>query len=222
MTRFDISVVSDTVCPWCYVGKNRLDRAIAQHTSTEAGKNDTFSITWLPYYLNPNASKVGVDKLNYYKARFGEQRAAMMHKRVTDIGKEVGIHFSFGGKTGSTRDSHRLIQMAKTKGEEGSQTKVVEALFKAYFEEEQDITSHQVLEAAGVKAGLAEQDIKEWLESDAGGKEVDQEVTKAQTKGISGVPDFTLQGQYKIGGAQDEQAFLGAFATIKNLEGMTS
>ena len=217
MTKFDISIVSDTVCPWCYVGKNRLDRAISRHTSNTEGKDDTFSITWLPFYLNPDAPKVGVDKLSYYQSRFGKERSAMMFERLAGIGREVGIDFKFGGKTGGTRDSHRLIQLAKTK-DEGVQTKVVEALFQAYFEEERDITSHEVLEAAGVKAGLAAGEVKEWLADDRGGKEVDKEVAGAQRKGISGVPNFTLQGRYELGGAQDEEAFLEVFEKIKRLE----
>lgn len=217
MTQFKIAIVSDVVCPWCYVGKNRLDRAISRHKSSTSGRDDTFTITWLPYYLNRDAPKVGVDKLTYYNSRFGEERSAIMFQRLAGIGKEVGINFKFGGKTGNTRHSHRLIQLAKTK-DEAAQTRIVEELFKAYFEEEQDITSYDVLEAAGVKAGLAEGEVKEWLAADRGGKEVDQEIAQAQAKGIRGVPNFTLQGRYEIGGAQDEEAFLEAFEKIKRLE----
>ena len=217
MTKFDISVVSDTVCPWCYVGKNRLDKAIARHKANEAGRSDVFNVTWLPYYLNPDAPKESVDKHDYYKSRFGEERSAMMHKRMSGIGEEVGIHFKFGGRTGNTRDSHRLVQLAKTKGE-GAQTKLVEALFRAYFEEEQDITSHEALQVAAERAGISEDEVKDWLATDAGGREVDEEVMEARRKGISGVPNFTLQGVYEIGGAQDEEAFLGMFQKIKESE----
>ena len=141
-----------------------------------------------------------------------------MQQRLEGIGKENGISFSFGGKTGNTRDSHRLIELAKTKGGD-TQTKLVEALFKAYFEDEQDITSHDVLHNAAVKAGLEEQEAKDWLESDKGGPEVDKEVKNAQLQGISGVPNFTLQGKLEIGGAQDPEAFLEAFETVKAVEG---
>lgn len=159
-----------------------------------------------------------MDKRQYYKDKFGEQRTAMIFERLAAAGKDVGINFSFGGKTGNTRDSHRLIQLGKSKGPE-MQTKVVEALFKAYFEDEKDITSHEVLREAGVNSGLDEQEVKAWLESDKGGEEVDREVLEAQQKDISGVPNFTLQGKYEIGGAQDPEAFVKIFERIKEVEG---
>lgn len=141
----------------------------------------------------------------------------MIFERLAAVGKDVGINFKFGGKTGNTRDSHRLIQLGKTKGPD-VQTRVVEELFKSYFEKEEDITSQAVLQAAGVKAGLAEEEVRSWLEGDKGGREVDREVREAQTKDISGVPNFTLQGKYEIGGAQDADAFVKVFERIKDLE----
>ena len=128
--------------------------------------------------------------------------------------KDVGINFKFGGKTGNTRDSHRLIQLGKSKSP-AIQTRVVEELFAAYFENEGDITSHAVLTSAGVKAGLDEKEVKEWLASDKGGKEVDLEVEQAQQNQISGVPNFTIQGKYEVGGAQDPGVFLRLFEKIR-------
>ena len=142
----------------------------------------------------------------------------MIFEHLGAVGKSVGINFSFGGKTGSTRDSHRLIQLAKTKGPE-TQTKVVEELFQAYFENEKDITDHQVLREAGIKAGLPEDEVNDWLESDKGGKEVDREVIEAQARDISGVPNFTINEKYEIGGAQDPEAFAKIFERIKQIEG---
>ena len=92
---------------------------------------------------------------------------------------------------------------------------MVERLFRAYFEEEKDITSREVLRDAAVEAGLGQQEVSEWLESDMGGEQVDKEVKEAQTKGISGVPNFLLQGRTEIGGAQDPETFVRAFAQIK-------
>lgn len=142
----------------------------------------------------------------------------MIFERLNAAGKDVGISFKYGGKTGNTRDSHRLIQLGKSKGPQ-MQTRVVEELFKAYFENEQDITSHDVLRKAAVKAGLAEAEVREWLESGKGGKEVDKEVAEAQMSNISGVPNFTIQGKYEVGGAQDPAAFVQLFERLKAIEG---
>lgn len=114
-----------------------------------------------------DAPKTGIDKRAYYQQKFGAERTALIFDKLSAVGKEVGIDFKFGGKTGNTRDSHRLIQLGKTKGPE-TQTKVVGALFASYFENEEDITSHEVLEAAGVKAGLGREEVREWLKSDKG------------------------------------------------------
>ena len=141
----------------------------------------------------------------------------MIFDRLGAVGKDVGINFSFGGKTGNTRDSHRLVQLGKTKGAD-VQTRVVEELFRSYFENEKDITSHDVLREAGVKAGLPVEEVKGWLNSDKGGQEVDREVMEAQIRGVSGVPNFVLQGKYEIGGAQDGEAFVKVFERVKEME----
>jgi len=217
MTKFDIEIVSDTVCPWCFVGKQKLDQAIKAYKELHPNSNDTFSTTWMPFYLNPGAPKTGIDKLNYYKSKFGEDRTAMIFERLSQTGKDVGINFKFGGKTGNTRDSHRLIQLGKSKSP-AVQTRVVEELFSAYFENEGDITSHDTLLNAAKKAGLDEKEAKEWLKSDKGGKEVDVEVEEARMNQITGVPNFTIQGKYEVGGAQDPGVFLRLFEKIKATE----
>lgn len=158
--------------------------------------------------------ETGIDKTEYYKAKFGEDRTAVIFDRLSQVGKATGINFKFGGKTGNTRDSHRLIQLGKSKSP-AMQTRVVEELFSAYFENEGDITSHEVLKNAGVRAGLDENEVKEWLASDKGGKAVDEEVERAQQNQISGVPNFTIQGKYEVGGAQDPGVFLRLFEKIK-------
>jgi predicted DsbA family dithiol-disulfide isomerase len=193
------------------VGKQRMEKAIS--TWQKNHPDDKFTTTWMPFYLNPDAPKKGIDKQEYYQMRFGPERTGMMQQRLAMIGKAVGIDFKFGGRTGNTRDSHRLVQLGKTKGPQ-VQTRVVEELFKAYFENEQDITSHDVLKQAGVKAGLEEKEVTEWLESDQGGKQVDEEVKNAQSMSISGVPNFTIENRYNLEGAQDPEAFLQVFEAV--------
>ena len=138
----------------------------------------------------------------------------MMQERLAQLGKSDGIDFKFGGKTGNTRDSHRLIQLGKAKSP-AVQTRVVEELFAAYFENERDITSHDVLVDAGVKAGLNAAEVKEWLGSGKGGPEVDKEVQEAYEQSISGVPNFTIQDQFEIGGAQEPADFVQLFERVK-------
>lgn len=218
MTKFNIDIVSDTVCQWCYVGKKKLERGISLYNSKHPDSQDTFVTNWAPFYLNPQASKVGIDKREFFKTKFGEQKAGIIDERLATVGKDVGINFASGGKTGNTRDSHRLIQLGKTKGPE-MQTRVVQELFTSYFEKEGDITSHEMLQEAGVKAGLSEEEVKSWLTTDKGGKEVDREVMDAQMRAVSGVPNFVFQDKYEIGGAQDPEAFVSAFEKIKEMEG---
>ncbi|EOD46754.1 putative dsba oxidoreductase protein [Neofusicoccum parvum UCRNP2] len=215
MTHFNIDIVSDTVCPWCYVGKKRLERAIATHQ--QAHPADTFSTTWYPFYLDPTAPTPGEDKQARYARRFGAERTALMQQRLAQIGAAEGIYFKFGGRTGNTRDSHRLVQLGKTKSP-AIQTRVVEELFAAYFENEKDITDRAVLKEAGVAAGLEGREVEEWLKGGKGGKEVDEEVEGARRKFISGVPNFTVNGKYEVGGAEDPAAFLEVFEEVKRAE----
>jgi predicted DsbA family dithiol-disulfide isomerase len=154
--------------------------------------------------------------MTYYRARLGD-RMEMVLERLEQIGQDVGISFKFNGKTGSTRDSHRLVQLGKSKSP-AIQTRVMEELYSAYFENEGDITSHAVLLKAGVKAGLKESEVDEWLKSDKGGKAVDLEVSGAQKGKVSGVPNFTIQEKYEVGGAQDAAVFVELFEKIKAAE----
>ncbi|KAF2743868.1 DSBA oxidoreductase [Sporormia fimetaria CBS 119925] len=218
MTHFNISIVSDNVCPWCYIGKKRLESAITLYKKSHPSSNDTFSTSWHPFYLNPDAPKTSVDKRSYYASKFGAERTEMIWERMINLGEQEGINFVLGGKTGNTRDSHRLVQLGKTKSA-AMETRVIEVLFEAYFEKSQDITDKNVLVELGVKAGLEEKEVREWMESDKGGKEVDREVKEAYERGVSGVPNFVINGRFEIGGAQEPAAFVQLFERLKRLEG---
>jgi predicted DsbA family dithiol-disulfide isomerase len=197
----------------CYVGKKRMEAAIAAWQKSHPGDQSNFTTTWFPFYLNPDAPKQGIDKQSYYHSRFGPERTAMMQSRLAAIGRSAGIDFEFGGKTGNTRDSHQLVQLAKTHGPE-KQTRVIEELFKAYFENEKDITSQEILIQAGVDAGLAKAEVQDWLYNDKGGPAVDREVQQAKSNFISGVPFFTINGKYHLEGAEDPSAFVEIFEKI--------
>ncbi|KAA8647488.1 hypothetical protein EYZ11_004391 [Aspergillus tanneri] len=227
MTNFNIQIISDTVCPWCYVGFRRLSRAIATHKASHP--TDTFTISWHAYYLNPDALPYpGVDKGEHYRNKFGAERIATMFGRLSSIGQTEGIAFRFGGRMGNTRDSHRLVWYAGQREKEtavpgaadsglvgGLQTRVIEQLFRAYFEEEKNITDHKVLLEAAVTAGLDRAEVEKILDSDVGGPDVDQEAKRAQRRFVTGVPYYTIQGHYAVEGANEPEVFLEAFDRVK-------
>ncbi|KAJ5272822.1 hypothetical protein N7478_007947 [Penicillium angulare] len=227
MTNIKIQIISDSVCPWCYVGYRRLSRAIATHKTSNP--KDTFTLHWRAFYLNPNAAAYpGINKQEMYAAKFGAERVTAMFARLAQAGEADGISFSFGGNTGSTRDSHRLIWYAGEKEKEagagavnetdavgGLQTRVVENLFRAYFENEKNITDAEVLTEAGVAAGLEKGEILKILEGGDGAEQVDAEALTASRRLVSGVPHFTIQGKYLVEGADEPETFLEVFERVK-------
>lgn len=130
------------------------------------------------------------------------------------FGEAEGINFSFKARIGNTRDAHRLVQLAKTKSNE-LENSVISALFKLHFEEDGDITSHDVLIAAGEKGGLDKAEVESWLDEGRGGPEVDKEVEEAYRDGVSGVPNFTINGKYRVEGAQDPEKLVEVLKRIK-------
>ncbi|KAJ5710665.1 hypothetical protein N7488_004821 [Penicillium malachiteum] len=163
-----------------------------------------------------------------YASKFGAERCKAIFARLQDAGQAEGFDFSFNGNTGSTRDSHRLIWFAgqqaentstETEGGDGDgksiQTKVVENLFKAYFEDEKNITDKEVLIEAGVLAGLERGDVTKVLDEGIGAEEVDAEAFTASRRLVSGVPNFTIQGKYLIEGADEPETFLEVFERVK-------
>ncbi|KAI3222287.1 hypothetical protein DTO012A9_10034 [Penicillium roqueforti] len=231
MTNFQIQIISDTVCPWCYVGYRRLSRAITTHQATYPA--DTFSLHWKAFYLNPaSAEYPGVNKAEMYTRKFGAERVSAIFARLSAVGKDEGIQFSFGGNTGLTRDSHRLLwfagqqeaeDAARKEGVEGGdggavgglQTRVAEQLFRAYFEEEKNITDLKVLVEAGVGAGLDRESVKKMLDEDVGAQEVDLEAKAAANRLVSGVPYISVQGRYHVEGADEPEAFMEIFEKVK-------
>lgn len=158
--------------------------------------------------------------------KFGAERAAAMFKRLSAVGEGEGIIFKFGGNTGLTRDSHRLLWYAgeeeakhpTSSGIGGLQTRVAEKLFAAYFEEEKNITDPRVLLEAGVNAGLDREAVLKLLDSEDGGAEVDSEAKAAARKLVTGVPFFSVQGKYSVEGADEPETFLEIFEKVKEDE----
>ncbi|KAK3051379.1 hypothetical protein LTR09_007402 [Extremus antarcticus] len=228
MTHFSISIVSDTVCPWCYIGLRNLQAAIDHRTANHP--NDTFSLTWHPFQLNPNTLQgQTVDKRTSYETKLGSDGARAVFDRLRSAGTAAGINFSFGGRTGNTIDSHRLLELAcrqaansepssaqSVPGQKVLQTRLAEEIFADFFEREQDITDPTVLSKAAVRAGLSgvEQDFKAFLASDDFVDVVHKTAAAQRQDGINGVPHFTINDEFTVEGAQEPTAFLHLFGKL--------
>ncbi|OKL55929.1 hypothetical protein UA08_08913 [Talaromyces atroroseus] len=221
MTNFKITVTSDTICPWCYVGRKQLIAAEKLYHQLHPSSGDTFSVNYMPYMLQPDWARgpAGAqDKQAAYVAKFGAERAKQMQQRLRLVGSEIGIDFKFGGRIGNTRDSHRLVWLAKKYGPD-VEGKAMDELFQSYFEKEGDITDLENLRKIAVTVGIPDADFRKAIvDSDEGGKEVDREVAQAQMKGIYSVPNFVLQDKYQVDGARDPETFVGILEKIKAME----
>ena len=215
MERITIDIVSDVVCPWCYLGKARLELAIAE-VQDEVGVD----LNWRPYRLNPDYPPEGVDQKKAREQKLGgAERVAQGHKMLTDLGREVGINFDFDAiKIGpNTLDAHRLIHWAVTESRE-KQDKVVDALFKANFEEGRNVGDHAVLLDIAEKAGLDKSVIATLLASDADRDLIVAEIDAAQKIGVNGVPFFIFDQQYAVSGAQTPDVIAGALRDIARMK----
>ena len=199
-----VAIVSDTICPWCYIGKRRFERA-------RAGRPVDLAVEWRPFQLNPDMPADGVDRQRYMVAKFGsEVRVAEIFGAIEQAGESEGIQFVFDriARTPNTVDSHRLIEFA---GQRGAQDQVVEALFRRYFEQGEDIGDRAVLEAAAVDGGLDEGEVRRFLAGSDGTEHVRRESEAASRMGISGVPCFIFEGRYAVSGAQPPDVFERVF-----------
>ncbi|KAI5206293.1 thioredoxin-like protein [Aureobasidium subglaciale] len=216
-TTFNIKIYSDT----CYIGLKTLEHSIHLFKTTyPIASHDIFSITWSPYYLNPFAPTPGILASTRIAQKNGAERAEGIKLRLSRVGRAHGINFTFSGKVGNTRDSHRLILLAGQKGED-VQGRVVEEFFRDHFEGEGDVSLRCDLVKAGVAAGLEAEEVGAWLDGDEGGEEVDREAGRARDSGVTSVPTFEINGK-RLEGAEDPSAFYEMFAEIKAREQETS
>jgi len=192
-----IDVISDAICPWCYIGKRQLERAL---DILEKQKLH-FTVAWHPFQLNPDMPAEGVDREKYRVAKFGSlERSKQMDQRITETAATVGIEFHLEKltRTPNTLNAHRLIRFA---GQMGAQDDVVEALFYEYFCNGGDIGNAKVLATAGNKGGLDYEEVLAMLATDEGKREVLAGDQMARQCGIQGVPSFALQGHVLFSGA---------------------
>jgi len=200
-TTLELDVVSDTICPWCFVGKRRIDRAIEKL----AGEGLTITTRWLPFELNPQMPALGMNRRAYRSAKFGSwERSQSLDAQVAAEGAREGIVFRHDlmERTPNTRASHRLIWLAGELGGSAVQNRVVEGLFSAYFCEGRDVGKAGVLAEIGTTAGLPVEPVAALLAGDDGLAQVLKHEMWAASAGIQGVPSVLAGNLFLFSGAQ--------------------
>lgn len=206
-TTMQIEIYSDVVCPWCYVGKRRLERALAQFGGEACTR-------WRPFQLNPTMPVDGVDRKTYLEAKFGSLEAfERLEGQVIEAGASERIAFAFDRikRTPNTLAAHRLIWHAQ---QHERQDEIVEALFHAYFVEGRDIGNTEILAQVATQAGFERTETEVFLKGDGGLADVKAEEAAGHRLGIRGVPYFVMNGAYAISGAHPPDTFVAAFKKI--------
>jgi predicted DsbA family dithiol-disulfide isomerase len=204
-TPLRIEVVSDVVCPWCYIGKRRLEKALALVQGSLAPQ-----ITWLPFQLNPGMPAEGMPRAEYRRAKFGSlERGRQLDARVAAEGRSEGIDFALERieRTPNTFAAHQLIDLAQ---QAGAGAAVVDALFRAYFEEARDVGDREVLLGIAASAGLARAQVEARWSDAAEARRVAELEDSMKALGIGGVPTFILGRKFGVSGAQPAEALAAA------------
>lgn len=197
-----LDIISDMACPWCYVGKAYLDRAL------EARANHPFEIEWHPYQLNPEFPPEGVDRMAYMEAKFGSRDAIVkVHEPLLAHAARAGVDFDLPAirRSPNTLDAHRLVHWA---GLEGRQTAMVSRLMRAYWREGRDIGDHATLAALAGEVGLDPAVVARLLASDADRAAIQAREQHSRERGVNAVPTFIIDGRYVLQGAQPAENWL--------------
>ncbi|GAA4210520.1 DsbA family protein [Actinocatenispora rupis] len=210
----DIEIFSDIACPWCYLGKRRLEQALDRY-------DGDVTVRWRPYQLDPSAPSEPTPLQPALAAKFGGlDRVREMNARLTEMGAAAGLDYRFeDAQHVNTRPAHRLAWYA---GREGRGNEVAEGLFSAYFTEGRNVADPGVLLEVGVAAGLDRDALAAFLASDDGVAEVDAELDEARELGITGVPTFVFAGKYAVSGAQEADTLLEVLDEVRRRESATS
>jgi predicted DsbA family dithiol-disulfide isomerase len=204
-----VEVISDVICPWCYVGKRRLERAVR-----DLGGRHEVRVRWHPFQLNPTMPAEGMDRRAYRSAKFGDwEKSKALDAKVAAAGESEGIAFAFDRieRTPNTTDAHRLIALA---GERGVQDAVVESLFRGYFSEGRDLGDRDSLLELAERAGLDSGCAASLLEGGEDLVSIRDAEARARRLGVQGVPFFVIDGEVALSGAREPQAFLDAFDRV--------
>ncbi|SIR21821.1 DsbA family oxidoreductase [Bosea sp. TND4EK4] len=206
--KLSLAIVSDIACPWCFIGKARLETALAQN-----GLVDRFAITWLPYELNPDMPVAGMDRTQYLDAKFGPGKRKEIEVRLSEAALESGVIFNWGkvSKSVNTRMAHMLVAAASTV-QRGSEMKA--ALFRAYWQDGRDIGDVETLVAIAVEQGFDEQAVRDQLASDELRDTVIGLENRMREIGVDGVPFFIVGGKLALSGAQPPDVWAQVFRKV--------
>lgn len=205
-----LDILSDPICPWCYIGKTHLDKALA------AVPDHPFVIEWHPFQLNPDMPEGGMDRREYLETKFGGKDGAVRaYAPVVENADKAGLSINFEGmqRTPNTLDAHRLIHWA---GIEGKQTAAVDALFEAYFVETRDIGDHDVLADIADGIGMDAAVVRKLLNSDADRQLMKDRDSHSRQMGVNSVPTFIVANQHAVPGAQPPEMWQKVIADIKS------
>jgi predicted DsbA family dithiol-disulfide isomerase len=207
-TPITIDVVSDIVCPWCYIGKRRLEKALAAMQET------LVEVRWRPFQLDPTIPTEGLPREEYLKRKFGPERIAEIHGSLLMVGALEGIDFRFDliKRSPNTLTAHRVVSWAAKRSAEEA---MVERLFRLYFTEGGDVGSPSVLLRAAADLGLNREEAEVFLSSEDQRDEVRGQIEMFSRMGVTGVPTFIIANRYAVMGAQDPRYIAGAIAKAR-------
>jgi predicted DsbA family dithiol-disulfide isomerase len=211
--QLTIDVISDVVCPWCYIGKRRLEDALAQVNDVDV------TVRWRPFFLNPWIPREGIDRDAYLTAKFGSvEQYKGIAGRVRDAAASEGLHYNSDqiSRQPNTTDCHRLILWAEQIGQSAA---MKQKLMSLYFTEGANLTDREVLAQAAADCGLDAQDVRARLATDEDVDEISAAAESAANAGVSGVPTFILAGKYGISGAQPAEQLVQAIRQVAAMNG---
>ena len=232
MTHLDITVISDMVCPHCYIGRARLHRAVSLYRKTvPGGSRAAITTTWQAYLLDASAPRRVSEPIAAVAARrFGADRLGVVERRLRQLGVQDGLCVNLDGRLGSSTDAHRLVILAKQQQQQQQQggggggggaemaDALVGELMRLHFEGEGDITKHEDLIVVAGRAGLDRDVARAWLDGAGGEEEVAREDREAKAMGVEGVPRFVINGEFVVDGAQDVSDILEQLVKAKEAQ----
>jgi predicted DsbA family dithiol-disulfide isomerase len=205
---FQIDVISDVVCPWCFIGKRNLESALEIWRTKHP--DETPTVRWHPFQLNPQLPATGVPRRQYLENKFGgPERAKEIYARVTAAGKRAGIDFAFDNiqVQPNTVDAHRLLHYA---GENDKQDAMAEAIFRRYFVEGADLSDKETLADIAQQAGMNREEAAAYLAGDTDGALIEEQDRRARAIGVEGVPFFIFNQRVALSGAQPPEVIVEA------------